>query len=412
MLRSGDSDPKTVLEIDSLANLEPGYCDFVGRERFGAFFADGGAFQRVAVSPDGTSIVFEVSNLSSTQIPPEDSGFFAVHADGSGLRRLAPPSARRTFLSSGGAIQTFPDLAFSPSGGRVVYTDAGPTDDPQVTAIALLDVQTGERHLIPGIPPLPATVSQAQITCCTNFFDENTVSFTTSGDPDGSNPDHARVIVTVHTDGSDLSVTKLPPVLSESAVLPNFSVIGTKPHPLIGFFPGPPVNPEQSNSSLIQEILLLDNDNELQLTNFRRGDTSGALIDEAHGVLTFVASADPFGDNPSFNCQVFSIASDASELKQLTRFSEADRSLNGCTFRPAPGCAIGLVAQDAQAGSLVFYSSCDAFGTGAYGAQAFAVRPDGSGLRQLTSAAGRNVLADGSVTVDLPSFFAYGPTNP
>src|SRR5215469_14384463 len=47
MVRSGDSEPRTVLELDTLTNLEPGYCDFVGRERFGPFFAGGGVFQRL-----------------------------------------------------------------------------------------------------------------------------------------------------------------------------------------------------------------------------------------------------------------------------------------------------------------------------------------------------------------------------
>jgi hypothetical protein len=39
--------------------------------------------------------------------------------------------------------------------------------------------------------------------------------------------------------------------------------------------------------------------------------------------------------------------------------------------------------------------------------QMFAMRPDGSGLRQLTDAAGFTTNPDGSIRVELPGPFAY-----
>jgi len=54
----------------------------------------------------------------------------------------------------------------------------------------------------------------------------------------------------------------------------------------------------------------------------------------------------------------------------------------------------------------VFHSGCDPFGTNPTGGQAFAMRPDGRGLRQLTFARGMVEGADGSLSVELPGPFA------
>jgi len=63
--------------------------------------------------------------------------------------------------------------------------------------------------------------------------------------------------------------------------------------------------------------------------------------------------------------------------------------------------------QDTVTGSIVFASTCNPFGTNPHGGQIFAMRPDGSGLRQLTDARGFAVAADGTVTVELPGPVAY-----
>src|SRR5438132_13915664 len=60
-------------------------------------------FQRLAVLPDGSGVVFEVTSQFSTsptptaELSPED-GIFFVRADGSGLRRLGPASRWPTFV--------------------------------------------------------------------------------------------------------------------------------------------------------------------------------------------------------------------------------------------------------------------------------------------------------------------------
>ncbi len=50
--------------------------------------------------------------------------------------------------------------------------------------------------------------------------------------------------------------------------------------------------------------------------------------------------------------------------------------------------------------ALVFYSTCDPLGTNPNGGQIFAMRPDGSDLRQLTTARGL-VTAAGTFSAEL-----------
>ena len=63
--------------------------------------------------------------------------------------------------------------------------------------------------------------------------------------------------------------------------------------------------------------------------------------------------------------------------------------------------------QDPVTRTLVFYSSCDPLGTNPFGGQLFAMRPDGSGLRQLTDTPGLVIEADGTVDTTLPGPFWY-----
>jgi len=77
------------------------------------------------------------------------------------------------------------------------------------------------------------------------------------------------------------------------------------------------------------------------------------------------------------------------------------------------GCAPSLQAQDAISGALVFSSGCDLFGTNASPAsQIFAVGPDGSGPRQLTTLRGTFTDAEGAYHAELPGPLAYGPYAP
>ena len=72
-----------------------------------------------------------------------------------------------------------------------------------------------------------------------------------------------------------------------------------------------------------------------------------------------------------------------------------------------PGCYLFDAGLDAATGTLVFFSSCDPFGTNPYGDQLFAIRTDGARLRQLTHARGLGTEADGTVSAENIGPYGY-----
>jgi hypothetical protein len=199
-------------------------------------------------------------------------------------------------------------------------------------------------------------------------------------------------------------------IIPGGTVDPSFQITGDRPQAGIIQLPGEPSGPPASSLLGVREIFLRDGDNLLQLTNFGRADTfTNSPLSRGAQQVIFVASADPLGTNPTNNCQIFSIDRTGSDLRQLTAFQEGAASRNGCTtfFAKPQGCYVEITSQDAVTQSLVFGSTCDPFGTNPNGAQLFAVRPDGTGLRQLTDFAGFERQADRRVTAEGPAAFAF-----
>jgi hypothetical protein len=411
----GEQPSTPVMEVPTLGAGTPrGICTLLGLTRLGPFFDSVGAFQRLAVTPDGEDIVFELTDAVSifplVLLAPEERGIFLMHADGTGMRRLAPPSREPTFrfLASQQSIQinVLPGFAFSPSGRTVAFTDLGPgpTSDETVQ-IFTLDLITGERRQVTHLPIATPPSNLFPPTCCPSFIDDDTVTFPSVSNPDGLNPNAFDAIFTVATDGTGLATLPIPVVAPGSQIVPNFVITGPRPSASLFLLPGVPVNAHSSDEA-IAEIFLVEGMNLLQLTNFRRFDTSQPLLAGDRQRVFFVASADPLGGNPAANCQIFSIDRTGGDLQQITTFREGDTSMNGCLFGPPPGCAVAFLGQDADTQTLLTYASCDPFGTNSFGSQIFAVRPDGSGLRQLTSVRGVVAQTD-QVTVELPGPFAF-----
>ena len=124
--------------------------------------------------------------------------------------------------------------------------------------------------------------------------------------------------------------------------------------------------------------------------------------------MFFEASAN-FGANPDEYCQIFSVNTLGTELRQLTHLRDrASPSTSGC-FDASPGsCSIDRYFADRLSGTVVFTSSCDPVGENPFGyEEAFGMRPDGSGLRQLTAAPGLETDPDGAVHVEIPGPFYY-----
>jgi hypothetical protein len=197
-----------------------------------------------------------------------------------------------------------------------------------------------------------------------------------------------------------------------SQLVPSFALVGQGADLLRVRMPGNSVN-DTPDGFPIAEVFLRSGERLLQLTGFERVDTFLAFLNPSRTRAFFLASADPRGTNPDGYCQIFSIdALGGEQPRQLTHLdSRVCRPLSdyrGC-FHTA-GIGYGyyrVVFQDPITQSVVFDSTCDPLGTNRNGSQVFAMRPDGTGLRQLTDAAGVTTGPDGSVRVELPGPFAY-----
>jgi hypothetical protein len=160
----------------------------------------------------------------------------------------------------------------------------------------------------------------------------------------------------------------------------------------------------------VQEVFVRDGKNVLQLTTIGRSDTQFAFRLRDRNHIVFASSGDPVKRNPRNTCQLFGIDRFAGHLTQLTRFMPDSTSPVGCNGGvPPPGCTVvsSIGRQDPKTGAIVFDSSCDPFGLAPRSQQLYAMRPDGSGFRQLTNYRGTTIAPDGTVTVELPGPIGY-----
>lgn len=425
VVRQGNCEPAVVAEIETPLPVDDpflplgGICALFGRFRAGYRSVWAGPFQRIGVNPDGSVVVFEVTSdfsLLPNAFPLSlVEGIYVVGADGRGLRHLAAPSRNQS-----GRIAASPDrilggstydvtYRFSPDGRSIVFTDRGPgpggeEEDPQPVQIVTLDLKTGERRQVTRLSAANDPEPGEPVTSGPRFADADTIVFFTHADLDGRNPDGG--YYSVRTDGTGLAAVSTV-ALPGAHVQPTFDIGGGGTNLLAMRLLGTPVNFPQGRSFL--EMFIIDGERVLQVTDFRRTDTGfgGKVLDRRARRGYFTASADPFGTNPSENCQLFSVGTLGTGLRQITRFREAEHSIEGCNHGDLAGCGIGPVFQDPVTKTLVFYSSCDALGTGFYGGQVYAVLPDGTGLRQLTTTRGLVTEPTGAVSVELPGPVAY-----
>jgi Tol biopolymer transport system component len=375
-----------------------GLCSDFGLFRLGSQSIRVFPIQRVGVTFDGSTVVFEVTDdfsllLPNQLVPPEQEGIYVVHADGSGLRRLGPASRDPVGITS----LIAPFFGFSADGRTVVFTDLDPQDpDPDAPQIVALDLITGARPVLTHLPPVALPENDLR-TVVPVFLDAETVAFRTHANPDGTNPENKTTWFTVGTDGTG-DLTPVPVIaLPGATVLPNFSI--TSPDPIAVEFPvsGP------SGDVAFEAFLFDTNPSQvLQLTNFGRLDTAYPRVTADRQRVLFIASADPVGENPDNNCEFFSIDWIGTNLRQLTHIGEGGQ--RGCDRYgfDSPGCSITLVRVDPLTGWVTFDSDCDPFGTNPSGGQVFTMRPDGSELRQLTATRGMTTEADDTVNVELP----------
>jgi hypothetical protein len=413
VIRRGNCDPVTVMEVASpTAVPNPlGSCGLLGRSRYAAGALAVGVFQHMAVLPDSSGVVFEVTNQLSvvgpalTPEPPEEGIFFA-RADGkSPPRRLGDASHVPTLLavpdpnSPVGMSFGSTGISFvvSPDARKIAFIDLGTDPDGhEAPQVFLLDLRSGQRTQL---------THQSQVVngldpgiCCLGFLNPRTIVF------------HGVETFQVATDGKSPEKEIPSPTLVEGArIVPQFKVTGASPKVLYVGFPDRPAVGPVPGSLGVSELFLIDGKNLRQLTNFGRNDTGyqGGFI--TSGRILFTASANPTGENPAEVCQFFSINKLGGELRQLTHLPSDGGPANGCNFAFDEQCTISIFNAflDPITGTVLFGSSCDPFGRNPFGEQLFAMRPDGTELRQLTTARGMTTDPDGTVHVELPGPVAY-----
>lgn len=417
VIRQGEREV-TVREFTLNQAPAQGLCPLYAYSRDGSASVVALPFQRLGISWDGSAVGFEVTDdhsilapsLPGGLLPPgEEEGIFVVQADGSGLRRVGPASREPSFRfapdpsSPTGVNADFNSaLAFSPDGQRVAFTDKGPDrmgqEAPQVVT---LDLRTGTRTQVTHLPPL-APLAPHRLTVLVDgwWSDGKTLGFSTNSPPDGL------LYYWVKADGSEEPEPWHAPVaVLGSQLVPELFITAAATAYGRGSLPGTAVNDIPGFAPIISEVFVGRGDNFLQLTNFHRSDTGfyGITLDQDQQRVVFNASADPFGTNPNENCQLFSVDTLGGDLRQLTQFDEGQHSLGGCAFSLRPGCRVIGGAWEERPGSdtVLFYSSCDPLGTNPDGSQLFAMRADGTSLRQLTHVRGAVTEADGTVDVEL-----------
>src|SRR5262249_46506182 len=353
-IRHGDCDPVTVLAFPEPWAVPSDACALIGSVRYGFTTSPiVGAFQRMGVSPNGRHVVFEVTDdfgeISKNLVPPgQEEGIFVVRADGRGLRRLGPasrdPSFRYVYDPASpfvGRASAFVAFDFSPDGGTLVLTDLGQgRGGEEATQIFTLDIKTGSRSQLTHLPLVAdravGTSGLVEGTCCPFFLDDGRIGFFSSANADGSNPEGSQGEFVMNRDGSGLERVPLPVAIPGSQVVPIFGITGARRSAITVSVPCTPVNsPEPVAGPFnpgITEIFFLDGrGNLVQLTTFRRADTSYPRLTRDGQRVIFVASADPFGTNPSATCHLFSITTLPTAFPHLTHFSQPEYSVSGCS---------------------------------------------------------------------------------
>jgi len=405
MVRRGNCDPVTIKEFRQDPVPDPaGICRLFGTARVGTYSVLAGLFQRIGVLPDGTGVVFEVTDefsiypLLTPDASDADKGIFFVHADGSGLRRLGAATHATTFTD--GSINEIV-FSVSPDQRTIAFSDFGPgADGLPALQIFTLDLASGERRQLTQLIIRVASGNLPPVGF-PSFIDDRTIVFAVQDDSGAGQASYS-----VRTDGSDLRALPSLIAISGASVVPRFDVTRGGTHTAAVSVQGQPMDPlPPLNSDLVREIFLFDHDNALQLTSLHHYDTHLPVL--ARGRVFFISSADPLGTNAERICQIFSTDLLGSHLRQLTRFEDQGRPSSGCTFVLGTACTITTgIRADPASGAIVFTANCDPFGTNPYGDQGFAMRADGSGLRQLTALRGMQTFPDGSILVEL-----LGPAN-
>ena len=439
-IRRGDREPLKIVEYALGQPPIGGFCRLWGESRASLAAPLLGAFQRIRFSADGSQVLFEVTDDFSvnTHVVPEDQqGIFVVGIDGTGLHKVArhsndpcirvywPCVFARDAEECASCAPLINQCGFgaSPDGRRIAYTDLGPSPTgEQASQVFTLDLVTGERQQVthlPLLPVLPDCVgadtdcvfpSKHPITT-PRFLGNPTIAY---GRGRGCSTFGGGTF-TVPADGTEEPQAVPVVALPGGGVVPVFQITG-QPYAAEATLPGIPENGSSNLAgNMISEVFVIEPPDTaqlpggrvLQLTKFGRSDTQQPAMSADGQRVVFVASTSKLGTNPSDQCQMFSIDRLGSDLRQLTFLSASGDTRRNCQDYASPGCTLARGGIDMITGSLLFASTCDPLGLNPSGGdQTFAIRPDGSGLVQLTQMQGLVRHADGSTDVEMAQTIA------
>jgi len=417
-IRQKDGSEVVVREIDVPPDdrIAP-LCTLYARARIGSGSAVALPLQRLGISRDASTVVFEVTDdfsiFSRTLLPPEGEGIFEVRANGTGLHRIAPASQDAPFrfvtaesspLGVRGSSVT--EFHFSPDGQTIVYTDYGPgRSGESAIQVFAFDLTDGERTQITYLPSFVSDPAQVPVVLG-GFINDDTVIFVTAGRIPSESRRYA-----VKTDGKG-HLLGLDIAESPEGALGAFSIAGN----------GRGITTARIRGQSALELFAFDfragHDSIprvtdfLQLTNFQRDDTgySGRRITPGGERALFAASTNVAGTNPTENCQIFSMDSLGGHAAQLTRFDPGEASQIGCRGAPigAPGCRIGFLGLEAESDAILLTTDCDPQGGYLKGENLFAMRSDGTGsLHQITKTRGVTADSTGRLLVEMPGPVGY-----
>lgn len=406
-VRRGEAEPETIASIGPLGPFPGLGCGVYGAYRAWTYMKLG-PLQRFGITPDGSVIVYELTDElvqeGRGELPLEQRGIYHVRADGSDRRRLGPASNAPTVVySPAGSAWLEYGFAFDPAGRAFTYNDLGAADEAghDATQVFVRGLTPGDARQLTQLPALDNPWHWPQVMI-PRFVDARTIQFIK-----WTQPLTGYKWLTVDADTAqlrDVPVVAVP----GGQFIPVYEIVGGRWVAISVDLPGVPVNPIGDNA--LREVFLFDGHDVLQLTDFRRADTSliQGFYSPRDGRVYFTASTNELGTNPTENCQIFSLDPFGRTLHQVTSFKErAAHAANGCVGGPrGSGCALifqwwGLnPSQDQRTGTIYFMSTCDPVGQNPDGWQLFAIQPDGSDLQQLTHVSGRVRTADGSITVE------------
>lgn len=420
-------------------------------QRFGEDRGGGGAelaapINRVVISPDGKRVVFHVTDddlplneivgLGTTLPAGTPEGFYVADTATGSLRFLGHKTAiaaseidpRGSLDPSrwrrNGAAST---IGIAPNGKAIAYVDydhePGSPGDGNLQ-VMVLDVVTGRRSQLTDFASSDCTpIGSSHALSYPTFLDNRTVRFGRNAPARPGEPCDLEAC-DVRRGGKGPRCRDVPRVQGVPiSIDPALSISGRQR----SVFTVPVAPTVDDVRPAISELYVRNGGEFLQITKLGSSSTRARFMSPDGRRVFFITSADPFGTNPGKRCEVFSVGTNGRGLRQITRFNydpsvPPGEVLEGseCASSGKPGCVIGKMVHDARTNAVVFMSNCDLLGTGISGEQAFAMWPDGTGVRQLTRARGctgscrfdLEVAGHAEVFVELPGYLSYAPKRP